>query len=701
MCPKFLLVFLFQHLVACPNCCVIKFLKLFNYDLFQLTAYAAQVIEALELAFKAIDTETQPLDVVPQCAVAKPHIVAEPIYENVDEIQELYAEIEKDEEAAKQTQHTPQVPSAPPAHEEEPHYQVPKAPIAVVAEPYYQVPNQRPIPLYENVEIMYTANNQKYPISSFSTPQEPPKEKPPPPPMDASDSDEDDDRDDHDDEIGHHGDYEEEPEPQMQDPMKRMNSTRRIKKEIRNKRTSFLGIESVADEDSYLELSAVVPPPNMTAIIQEELRLEKQMYLKAGLYDSSDTTDSRDSGVSENHSRQSSEPVTTSSEEPDDYIAKKEQEIIDVLENEERRRSALVGDMDQAQSNSWEFNDSFRSENEMISNRLNEEARMRCLEDQIREQEEVLKVERELLQLEQEELKRQRENLIHRENLARRELDHGAKMLRSASNRHSMQDINATTNHYANVPSQHFSPQPPPSFQHVPNEYRKSMPNLLQDMPFSAAPQPPAKPMRSHLSQDLLLHAPLRTSVALEISHNRNHSAPIKAAQSIDDFVHLRHNSNGGSHPHSPSSAYANMTKHTLHALSATPKPKFQDAWVQQNRHSARRQSDWKEQPRVTDAWLTVQQQKRRSEPVPAFNYNQHWLIQEAEQRRLDQLRGLRPPTTTHNHTHNNQQLITMAPAMMSAAPIHRNGGSDNKPLPDAIIQSLTQRVQSRGLGKK
>lgn len=664
------------------------------------------MIEALELAFKAIDTESQPLDIVPISKVTKPHqSTVEPIYENVDEIQELYAEIEKDEEAAKQTQkpieHKPETPTAPDAEvvDEESHYQVPKAPVAV-PEPYYQVPNPKPVPLYENIEIMYTSNNQKYPIGlSSSTALEPPKEKPPPPPVDASDSDEEEDRNEHDDENGHHGDYdEEEPEPQLQDPMKRMNSTRRIKKEIRNKRTSFLGIESVGDEDSYLELSAVVPPPNMTAIIQEELRLEKQMYLKAGLYDSSDTTDSRDSGVSENHSRQSSEPVTTSSEEPDDFIAKKEQEIIEVLENEERRRSALVGEGNEPQSSTWEFNDSFPSESEMISNRLNEEARMRCLEDQIREQEEVLKVERELLQLEQEELKRQRENLIHRENMARRELDHGAKMLRSASNRHSMQDINAT-NHYANVPTQHFSPQPPPSsFQHVSNDYRKSMPNLLQDMPFTAHQQPPAKPMRSHLSQDLL-HAPLRPAVALEISHNRNHSAPIKAAQSIDDFVQLRHNSNG--HQHSPSSsAYANMTKHTLHALSATPKPKFQDAWVQPSRHSVHRQSDWKEQPRVTDAWLTVQQQKRRSEPAPTFNYNQHWLIQEAEQRRIDQLRGLRQPPTTHNHNHSNH-LVAMTPAMLSASPIQRNGSTDNKPLPDAIIQSLTQRVHSRGLGKK
>lgn len=70
--------------------------------------------------------------------------------------------------------------------------------------------------------------------------------------------------------------------------MKRMNSTRRIKKEIRNKRSSFLGIEGSTEDDISLELS-VAPPPDMSALLQEERRLEKQVLFKTGLYESSDT----------------------------------------------------------------------------------------------------------------------------------------------------------------------------------------------------------------------------------------------------------------------------------------------------------------------------------------------------------------------------------------------------------------------------
>lgn len=51
---------------------------------------------------------------------------------------------------------------------------------------------------------------------------EPPKEKPPPPPVDVSDE-----------------------ENLPIEPLKRLNSTRRIKKELRTRRSDFLGIEGV------------------------------------------------------------------------------------------------------------------------------------------------------------------------------------------------------------------------------------------------------------------------------------------------------------------------------------------------------------------------------------------------------------------------------------------------------------------------
>ena len=55
------------------------------------------------------------------------------------------------------------------------------------------------------------------------TSAEPPKEKPPPPPTDLSDE-----------------------ENLPIEPLKRFNSTKRIKKEIRSRRSDFLGIEGVS-----------------------------------------------------------------------------------------------------------------------------------------------------------------------------------------------------------------------------------------------------------------------------------------------------------------------------------------------------------------------------------------------------------------------------------------------------------------------
>lgn len=55
---------------------------------------------------------------------------------------------------------------------------------------------------------------------------EPPKEKPPPPPVDVSDD--------------------ESPPPES---LKRLNSTRRIKKELRTRRSDFLGIDGVSAND--------------------------------------------------------------------------------------------------------------------------------------------------------------------------------------------------------------------------------------------------------------------------------------------------------------------------------------------------------------------------------------------------------------------------------------------------------------------
>lgn len=63
---------------------------------------------------------------------------------------------------------------------------------------------------------------------------EPPKEKPPPPPLELSDDDS------------------EKPELPPKPSLRRLDSTKRIKKEIRKKRSDFLGIDGLSD-DSYLD----------------------------------------------------------------------------------------------------------------------------------------------------------------------------------------------------------------------------------------------------------------------------------------------------------------------------------------------------------------------------------------------------------------------------------------------------------------
>lgn len=160
----------------------------------------------------------------------------------------------------------------------EPHYQVPKS-----REPYYETPKKSvPIPLYENVELMFPTSSDSsrfsmaesnesfgiddgtemvFPVSTLV----PPKEKPPPLPevMDENLQG-----------VQAQGEN-----------FKRINSTKRIKKEIRNKRSSFLGIDGQEFDDNSIELTVPPPPPNMQVFLQEEQRFERQLYQKASFYE--------------------------------------------------------------------------------------------------------------------------------------------------------------------------------------------------------------------------------------------------------------------------------------------------------------------------------------------------------------------------------------------------------------------------------
>lgn len=72
------------------------------------------------------------------------------------------------------------------------------------------------------------------------------------------------------------------------------------------------------------------------------------------------------------------------------------------------------------------------------------------------------------------------------------------------------------------------------------------------------------------------------------------------------------------------------------------------------------------------------------------LNYQKHWLIQEAEQRRIDQERGLQRQSTNNINKYS-----------MTSHPQQTQKDEGGKPLPDAIIKTLTQRVQSRMVGER
>ncbi|XP_076280026.1 smallish isoform X3 [Lasioglossum baleicum] len=559
---------------------------------------------------------------------------------------------------------------------------------------------------------------------------EPPKEKPPPPPVDVSDE-----------------------ESLPIEPLKRLNSTRRIKKELRTRRSDFLGIEGVNDDDLERELT-LTKPPDMAAILAEERRIE-QLHRRSYDTDSNyeqDSSHERDSGVElghaedwakqpvspdmSQHSRQSSEPFgasVTSSEE--DEISKKEREIIEVLEKEEQWRYGNNCEMNsdlgeklahklrkleeekmqlereraqeavlrrqeetmrknednirkqeealrkqqeetarqqeaaraeteakraeekrqeeelRAQAEQLRIQNEIEEERRAADARRKEEKRIRAMESQIREQEnttlvgaglndeedefasgEVLRVERELLQLEQEELKRQRNNLAYREQ----------KQLKLAEQLQeqwkSLQDVAHTSAN--NI--QQYKNQPPVN-------YRSSMPNLqLQDVQRRRPPPPPippAKPLRliEHRQRDVTIRnsrIPSADSIPQQVDASLRHSASVTTLSSH---------------------AGQQMSRQTLQALSAVPRPRIvqSDQWVQ------RRKSDV---------------------PRGAHDLNyQHWLIQEAEQRRISEKNQRSPARKSQMHVTGTSVPYAMAPTR-----------TDSKPLPDSIIQTLTQRVQNR-----
>nr|CAD7195027.1 unnamed protein product [Timema douglasi] len=569
----------------------------------------------------------------------------------------------------------------------------------------YSIANQ--IPMLNLLSDIEFVADLAFPLGP-PTSAEPPKEKPPPPPTDLSDED----------------------VPPPVTSLKRLDSTKRIKKEIRKKRSDFLGIEG-GNDDGYLEPELkLAPPPDMVMFLVEERRSEQQMYRQSICSESDsalgETTESRDSGVeldrghpddmwttsqpafspsSSQHSRQNSElygNASITSEE--DEISKREREIIEILEKEEK----------------WRYGDSTTSEqNDIEKQRLEwekveEEKLLQARQHELQHQEasvgspeltslqsntiqtgEQLRAERDRLQRENEALERQKEELrLYEQQQQKQQTQQQhwgstsalpALNQRWDSTRLSLQDIShqveleevnphlrggRVENHLGKTTlsspdrdsnldlpvlggraqhdkrTGHTIPAPAP-VQHLTqspvNNYRLSLPNLQQDggiqttrvSPSRRAPPPipPAKPLRV-------------------VSQEQRESIRSSRVPSAD---HLLSN---GSVP-SQIGAQTNsqqMSRQTLQALSAAPRSRLIS----------------------TDNWM---QAKRKPEGQRNNNY-QHWLVQEAEHRRIteqQQRAPRRPPPPAQQQVWNSQ----LAPRQ-------------DKPLPDSIIQTLTQRVQNR-----
>ncbi|XP_013149287.1 PREDICTED: uncharacterized protein LOC106111688 isoform X2 [Papilio polytes] len=511
-------------------------------------------------------------------------------------------------------------------------------------------------PLYENIDIFYQNTvdaTSAFPLDLPTNVLEPPKEKPPPPPTEETTEDE----------LLGNGNF------------KHTSSARRIKKEIRNKRTSFLGIEGQVD-DSYLDADLTLAPrPDITSFLQEETKIEKLLYKKTLSHDmDAKLRDSRDSGVdidrgpsaeawykghsspetSNPHSRQNSEPythVTVTSDEEE--TAKKTENFTEDLTT---KLNTLTTDNE--------------TKIESLDKKLQQQQAAGTNEDwpdghfDDSHTKEVLRFERELLQLEQEELRRQRENLLRDQN----------RIIQK-----SVQDISSVTNTTDKTPVGRI--------KKANQNYRHSMPNLLLNENYTPAPltkvpersvydetmkrKPfvseehiqshfgveesrkvlyedkgkfPERRVATSVPRQPVLPPKPRSRESIEREITMRSSRVPSAVEYVN--VQMRHkptpngingnlngNSNGQYHP---------MTRHTLQALSAAPTPKLIS----------------------NKEWLQA-----RSRQPANYNYNQHWLIQEAEHRRIEEHKNKMRANQRHSY-HDGHSVPHNVPHVTHSQPI-------------------------------
>ncbi|XP_071036315.1 calponin homology domain-containing protein DDB_G0272472 [Parasteatoda tepidariorum] len=198
---------------------------------------------------------------------------------------------------------------------------------------------------------------QEHALVFRSRSAEPPKEKPPPPPSSEN-------------------------EIPKSTSLKRVNSTKRIKKELCKRRSNFLGIEN--DGNSVCDEFSIPPPPGLEQILKAEMELDRE-------------------------SRRRLESATTERlilEENE--IRKREQEIIDSLESEERQKQLIINcdELNDIKSDCTEVCDIMKEEEDRIEILKEERKRM--------EKERILSEEQRLRLIEEKQLK-DREEMIRKQ----------------------------------------------------------------------------------------------------------------------------------------------------------------------------------------------------------------------------------------------------------------------------------------------
>lgn len=489
------------------------------------------------------------------------------------------------------------------------------------------LPVTKPKPvIYENVDIKKFCPALDFITSDFisdtafpdfSPPQlEPPKVKPPPPPPPSQ----------------------KEEEEITSDPlMKRANSTKRIKQEINIKRSSFLGFDEPAENTDIL----LEKPPNLNLFFPREQKIDKPISRKCseGVLSK---VESQDSGLDldrgrlssdtwcssiPSHDRQASE-LTNSITSEEDEIAKKEREIIELVEKEEQYRDIVDYITKESPTKSFNSEKVSAYEPSLGSEQFDSPYFHTQPTDFLEQDSEVLKVEQELRQLELEELERQRENMLFRESRAKAHLH----------NRHSLENL-ADNMYPCLLYENHVDcrkSMPELAIQNASIDYGRSVP-LSHNYGYENVRDLESRgyfPSGTLVDGNLEIHVDNRKSMPdLQETYKKSNQEHYRSLNDPNARISLE---NRKSMPELQLIMHTSTFKAPPRPSIIPAKPLRSKDWALYEQQMAQPVPRELGSVHKRDKWL---QPKANGD---GRNYNQHWLIQEAELRRIsDQQRNL------------------------------------------------------------